>query len=276
MPINYMSDPWIGIGLVFVTFGALLAIFSIIGPLLKPEVVRKGLHISMGLTTLSFPWLFDTPWPVVLVAGASAVAFFAFRSHVRIFLRLSRSMEGIKRVSVGEYCFVIATCIVFALAGDDPVLYCIPMLLLTLADSAAALVGTTWGTHRYLTMGDYKTLEGSAAFFLVAFACIALPLAWFTPATNPESIAVAGLIALAVTVLEAAIGGGFDNLLVPLGAFAAIKATGLTVQRPESLESGYPLAVAGLCVAAALLFLLVAVLASWRRTSALGESSGSD
>ena len=271
-----MSDPWIGIGLVFATFGALLAIFSIIGPLLKPEVVRKGLHISMGLTTLSFPWLFDTAWPVVLVAGASAVAFLALRMRFVMFRRLARSMQGIKRVSVGEYCFVIVTCVIFALAGNDPVLYCIPMLLLTLADSAAALVGTTWGTHRYLTMGDYKTLEGSAAFFLVAFACIALPLAWFTPASNPESIAVAGLIAFAVTVLEAAIGGGFDNLLVPLGAFAAIKATGLTVQQPESLETGYPLAVAGLCVAAALLFLLVAVLASWRRTSALGETSTSE
>lgn len=276
MLINYMNDPWIGIGLVFATFGALLAIFSIIGPLLKPEVVRKGLHISIGLTTLSFPWLFDTAWPVVIVAGATAVAFLCLRMRFVIFRRLARAMQGIKRVSVGEYCFVIATCIVFTLAREDPVLYCIPILLLTLADSAAALVGTTWGTHRYLTMGEYKTLEGSATFFIVAFACIALPLAWFTPATNPESIAVAALIALAVTVLEAAVGGGFDNLLVPLGAFAAIKATGLTTQRPEALESGYPLAVAGLCVAASLLLLLVAVLASWRRTSALGQTSTPD
>ena len=152
-------------------------------------------------------------------------------------------------------------------------LYCIPMMLLTLADSAAALVGTAWGRHRYLTMGDYKTLEGSAAFFVVAFACIAIPLAWFTPASNPESMAVAALIAFAVTVLEAAVGGGFDNLLVPLGAFAAIKATGLTERQPGALESGSPLVVAGLCVAAALLILLVAVLASWRRTNALGEGA---
>ena len=64
-----MTEPWIGIGLVMATFAALLAIFSLIGPLLQPEVLRKGLHISMGLTTLAFPWLFDTPWPVVLVAG---------------------------------------------------------------------------------------------------------------------------------------------------------------------------------------------------------------
>jgi len=50
-----MTDPWIGIGLVVATFAALLAIFSIIGPQLQPEVLRKGLHISMGLTTLTFP-----------------------------------------------------------------------------------------------------------------------------------------------------------------------------------------------------------------------------
>ena len=268
-----MSEPWVGIGLVMAMFAALLAVFSIIGPLLQPEVLRKGLHISMGLTTLSFPWLFETPWPVVLVAGASALAFLSFRTRFVLFRRLALAMQGIKRVSVGEYCFVAATCIVFALAGDDPVLYCIPILLLTLADSAAALVGTAWGTHRYLTLGDYKTLEGSTAFFVVAFACIAVPLAWFTPASNPESLAVAALIALAVTVLEAAIGGGFDNLLVPLGAFAAIKATGLTTNQPDALESGSPLVVAGLSVVAALLILLVAVLASWRRTSALGEST---
>ena len=263
-----MTEPWIGIGLVMATFAALLGVFSIIGPLLQPEVLRKGLHISMGLTTLSFPWLFETPWPVVLVAAASTVAFVGFRSQLTLFRRLAVAMQRIKRVSVGEYCFVAGTCIVFVLAQDDPVLYCIPMLLLTLADSAAALVGTAWGRHRYLTMGDYKTLEGSAAFFLVAFACIAVPLAWFTPASNPESLAVAALIAFAVTVLEAAVGGGFDNLLVPLGAFAAIKATGLTVGQPQALESGSPLVAAALCVAASLLILLIAVLASWRRTAA--------
>src|SRR5919106_1405273 len=260
-----MTEPWIAVGLVMATFAALLAIFSIIGPLLQPEVLRKGLHISMGLTTLSFPWLFDKSWPVLLVAVASTVAFVGFRARVGLFRRLAIAMKRIKRVSVGEYCFLAGTCIVFVLAADDPVLYCIPMLLLTLADSAAALVGTTWGRHRYLTMGDYKTLEGSAAFFVVAFACIAVPLAWFTPASNPESLAVAALIAFAVTVLEAAGRGRLRNLLIPLGAFAAIKATGLTVQQPQALESGSPLVVAALCVAAALLILLVAVLASWRR-----------
>ena len=268
-----MIEPWIGIALVIATFAALLALFSIVGPLLQPEVLRKGLHMSIGLTTLSFPWLFDQQWPVVLVAAASTCAFLAFRTRFVLFRRLARAMSRIRRVSVGEYCFVLATCAVFLLAPNDPVLYCIPMLLLTFADSAAALVGTRWGRHRYLTMGDYKSLEGSAAFFVVGFACIAIPLAWFTRASTSEAIAVAVLVGFAVTVLEAALGGGFDNLLVPLGAFAAIKATGLTENQPAALESGWPVVVAALSVAAAMLVLLVAVLASWRRTSALGDSA---
>ena len=267
-----MSDPWLALGLVLATFGALLAIFSIIAPLLQPEHLRKGIHITMGLTTLSFPWLFNSPWPVVVVGCASALAFLGLRLRFILFRRLAKAMQNIGRLSVGEYCFVAAVCIVFVLSEDDPVLYCIPILLLTLADSAAALIGTAYGHHRYLTMGYYKTLEGSTAFFIVAFACIALPLAWFTPASYPESFAVAALIALAVTVLEAAIGGGFDNLFVPLGAFAAIKATGLTANQPAALDSGSPLVVAALSVVAALLVLLVAVLASWRQTSALGNS----
>jgi phytol kinase len=259
-----VSDPWIGITLVLATFAALFAIFSLIGPLLPAEVLRKSLHITMGLTTLSFPWLFQSKWPVILVVSLCTLAFIALHAGMPMLRRLRQALSRVKRASVGEFCFVAATAIVFLLASRDPVLYCIPLLLLTLADAAAALVGTTFGRHRFTTMWDYKSVEGSAAFFVTALACIAVPLVWFTPATPMEAIAVAVLIALATTVLEAAIGGGFDNLLVPLGALAAIKATGLTERRPDALESGSPIVVAALALALALLVLLIVALATWK------------
>jgi phytol kinase len=213
---------------------------------------------------------------VILVAAVSAIAFLAVHAHLPLLRRLAVALERIKRISVGEFCFVLATAIVFVLADEDPVLYCIPMLLLTLADAAAALVGTAYGRHRYATIGEYKTLEGSAAFFVVAFACIAVPLAWFTPASHPDAVAAAALIAMAATVLEAAFGGGFDNLVVPLGAFAAIKATGLTSGQPGALETGSPVVVAALSLAAALLVLFVVALASWRRAHPLKQSAARD
>jgi phytol kinase len=259
------DSSWLGLLLVMAIFAALFGLFSLIAPLLEPEVLRKGLHVTMGLTTLSFPWLFDSGWPVILVVAACTAAFVALHAGLPLLNRLRQALSGIQRVSVGEFCFVASTAIIFFLAANDPVLYCIPLLLLTLADAAAALVGTAWGRHRYRTMWDYKSVEGSAAFFVVGFLCIAVPLAWFTRANLFDAIAVALLVAAATTVLEAAIGGGFDNLFIPLGAFAAIKATRLTEQQPQALESGWPIAVSALALFLALLVLLVAVLAKWRR-----------
>ena len=262
-----MTEPWVGIALVLGTFTALFAVFSLVGPRLQPEVLRKGLHITMGLTTLTFPWLFDSAWPVMLLVGACACAFLGVHAHLPLLRRLAYALERIKRVSVGEFCFIVATALVFALAAGDPVLYCIPMLLLTLADAAAALVGTAYGRHRYASIGYYKTVEGSAAFFVVAFACIAIPLAWFTPVSNPDALAVAALVAMAATVLEGALGGGLDNLFVPLATLGAIKATGLTSTQPGALESGSPVVVAALSLAAAFLVVLVVALASWGRAN---------
>jgi phytol kinase len=268
-----MTEPWIGIVLVMATLTGLFGVFSLIGNRLQPEVLRKSLHITMGLTTLTFPWLFESVWPVLLVAAACATAFAALHAHLPLLRRLAHALERIKRASVGEFCFVAATTIVFVLAAGDPVLYCVPILLLTLADAAAALVGTTYGRHHYASIGDYKTVEGSAAFLVVAFTCIFVPLAIFTPASLRDALAVAALIAMAVTVLEGAFGSGLDNLLVPLGAFAALKATGLTTGQPAALAQGSPLAAATLSLVAAVLAVVLVVLATWLWASRRRQSS---
>ena len=57
--------------------GAMLAALSLYRRLGKPhpELLRKLLHVGMGLTTLLFPWLFADAWPVLGAdAAASALA----------------------------------------------------------------------------------------------------------------------------------------------------------------------------------------------------------
>ena len=49
-----MSDPWVGITLVVATFTALFAIFSLIGPLLPAEVLRRA-SISRWGSRLELP-----------------------------------------------------------------------------------------------------------------------------------------------------------------------------------------------------------------------------
>jgi phytol kinase len=268
-----MTEPWVGLALVMTTFGVLFAIFNVIGDMLHPEMLRKGLHISLGLTALSFPWLFQNVWPVLLLGSISIVGFMGVRLGLPLLRRLAHKLAGVTRVSIGEFCFIIATCIVFIFSADDPVLYSIPMLVLSLADAAAALVGTRYGRHWYRTWDDYKSVEGSVAFFVVAFACIFLPLVWFTHASLDLSASVAGLIALATTVLEASMGRGFDNLVVPLGALAAIKATGLTRDQPDALEIGSPIVVAALSLVIALLVVLLGGLVSWMRSHAAARGA---
>jgi phytol kinase len=263
-----MDDQWLGIAIVLAMYTALFAIFSVVGHRLQPEVLRKGMHVSMGLPALTFPWLFESVWPVLVIGIVVVLAFLAVRAQLPLVRPLARSLERVPRVSLGEFCFIVAVCIVFALAAGDPVLYAIPILLLTLADAAAALVGTAYGRHRYITMRYHKTVEGSIAFFVVAYACIYFPLALYTPASASDALIVAALIAMAVTVLEAAIGHGFDNLAVPLGALAAIKATGLTDRQPLALETASPIVYAGMCLAAAVLFFVLMILLSWRRAHA--------
>src|SRR3978361_297458 len=107
-----MTEPWLGLALVMATFGMLLAVFSLIGHLLQPEVLRKGLHISLGLTALSFPWLFEDVWPVMLLGAASIVGFLGVRIGLPFLRRLAHSLAGITRVSIGEFCFITSTCIV--------------------------------------------------------------------------------------------------------------------------------------------------------------------
>ena len=100
-----------------------------------------------------------------------------------------------------------------------PLLFSVPaaslaMTCIILGDSAAALVGRRWGSHRY--SNGSRSLEGSTAFFLASIiAALVVP-------GIPLWIGLAG--ALLATVVEALSTRVDDNLSVPLlvGLFAQL------------------------------------------------------
>jgi phytol kinase len=77
-----MVNPLLGIALVLAVLAGLMGGLRLYQTLAAPhpELVRKLLHMGMGLTTLSLPWLFDAAWPVLVLAGLSVVALAALRS----------------------------------------------------------------------------------------------------------------------------------------------------------------------------------------------------
>ncbi len=141
-----------------------------------PELPRKLLHAGSGLLTLSFPFLFDRLWPVLLLTGRQRT----LDSGREVPQALAKTARGVSstaslarhwekstfrsRLRSSSGCRLAAS----------PLLFCIPILVLTLADATGALVGLRYGQTRF--EGASKSVEGSFAFLIVAFFCIHIPL----------------------------------------------------------------------------------------------------
>ncbi len=220
-----MLNPWLGMCLVVSMFAVQmvgLGAYRRSHPM-DPELVRKLLHIGMGLVTLSLPWLFATAWPVLLLT----VAFTLFLTSLRLSRRLQQLLggviDGVARQSIGEIYFPVAVGSLFLLSGGDPLLYSTPLLILALADAAAALIGKRYGRLRYATVDGEKSIEGSVAFLIVAFLCVQIMVNALADRGHAESLVIAATAALILTLVEAIAWRGLDNLLVPLAAFLLLK-----------------------------------------------------
>src|SRR6266542_4058748 len=143
-----MVNPWLGIVGVLVVMLALqggLHFWRAAHPT-HAELARKLIHISLGLITLSFPWLFDSVWPVVVVCLAIIAWLVGLRSSTMLRSHLGGAIHSVARRSLGEIYFPLSVVLLFVLSQGDPLLYCVPILILTLADTAAALVGAQYGS----------------------------------------------------------------------------------------------------------------------------------
>ncbi|MFP4145087.1 MAG: diacylglycerol/polyprenol kinase family protein [Phycisphaeraceae bacterium] len=259
-----MISPWLAMPAVLVTFAAMVAGLAAVQRQIAPhpEVVRKLLHVGMGLVVLSFPWLFDAVWPVATLAGLAAGGLLAVRVLPLLRDRLGRVVSDVQRPSLGEIYYPLAVALVwgFSFSRGDELLYLIPMLILTLADAVAALIGLRYGTLRYQTLDGFKSAEGSVAFFTVAFLSSHVPLLLLSDVGRPESLLIGLILGLLVALIEAISWRGLDNLAIPLGAFVF-----LLLYRDE------PPPVLGLRLAATLA--LVAFALAWRRRTTLDDSS---
>jgi phytol kinase len=231
-----MISPWLGIASVLVVLGALFGALKLLERFAHPhpEVVRKLLHVGMGLTALSFPWLFHEAWPVITLGALAAGGLLALRLVSAVRSSVGSVLHGVGRDSFGEFYFAIGISLLFVLAHGDKLLYVIPLLILTLADAVAALVGTRYGTLRYATLDGAKSAEGSMAFFLTTFACVHVSLLLFSSTGRLESLLIAVILGILVMLLEAIAWFGIDNLTIPVVGFVLLKSfLGLT---PEQLS----------------------------------------
>ena len=234
----------LGIAIVLASLGALLGglrLYQILGSP-HPELIRKALHVGMGLVAVSFPWLFDAAWPVLVLGVLCVVGMTALRMVPLLRDSVGKVVSGVGRASLGEIYFPLAIAVqwhiyLFTTFEQRTLLYCVPLLLLTMADAAAALVGVNYGSLRYPTSDGAKSTEGSLAFFLCAFLCVHIPLLLGTgdEISKEKTLLIAALLALVATMFEAIAWAGLDNLALPLVGYLLLRIyLGLTI--PELVE----------------------------------------
>lgn len=224
-----IGSTWMAMGGVLALLGALMGVLKLVQQSVEihPELSRKIIHITMGLVTLSFPWLFDATWPVWTLGILSAVMLVGIRSVRALNQQLGSVLGGVKRESWGEIYFPLSVCLLFTLsqkAADSHLLYVLPLLVLTFADAVAALIGVRYGNWHYTTLDGKKSVEGSLAFLLVAFFSVHIPLLLVSDVGRAETLLIGCLLGMVAMMFEAITWRGLDNLILPLACYFLLKA----------------------------------------------------
>lgn len=189
---------------------------------LNGELKRKLFHVSMGVVTLIFPYIFKNTFSVLILAILALIILFILK-NTKLKESFGTILYSVKRESLGEIFFVISVFLIFYLSKGDRVLYSIPILILTFADSSSALIGKNYGKNDLSeTNEDKKSLEGSFAFFVIAFMSSLVPLLLFTNVGREETLAISAIIGFNVCLIEMISHSGNDNILIPLTSHALL------------------------------------------------------
>jgi phytol kinase len=257
-----VSNPWIGI---LTVMAALLVMFAALKLMERtrrphPEVLRKLMHVGTGLLVVSFPWVFRQAWPVIFLAALSLLILTAVKFVPALRDGIGTVLTGVRRASLGELCFPAAVAALILLSRGDKLLFAVPMLIMTLADTLAALIGVAYGRVRFMTSDGFKSAEGSLAFFAIAFLSVHVPLLLCTDAGRAQTLLIALIIGLLSMLIEAIASRGLDNLLIPIGTFAFLRLYLHATPAALVLRLGVTV-------------LLVAFALAWRKRTSMDDSA---
>src|SRR4051812_25876345 len=93
------ANPIAGVIVIIVLLCTLMAILKVLRTrrAVHPELLRKVVHILIGLVTLSFPWLFAEPWPVIAIAAVSSALMVAVKAPGPLRKLMGGVVDGVER-----------------------------------------------------------------------------------------------------------------------------------------------------------------------------------
>ena len=204
--------------IVSLLFLAVLVLSKIIKSKLSKdaEISRKFAHLGGGFVALAFPYFFKGfIVPLVLCGIFLLILIFTKKN------KILDSIHGVDRVTFGQYLFPITVFLTFFLSKETS-FYFISILVLTLSDTFAALVGKRYGLLKINVRGSIKSVEGSVAFIVVTFLCVHIPLLLMTQIDKANCLLIGIVVALVVCGAELISFYGEDNIIIPLSTLFII------------------------------------------------------
>lgn len=216
-----MKDLILNMTYLSVGFLALFALAEVLfyKTKMKAEQTRKLVHSGTGLLTMLFPVFLVSHWQVLFLCSSFLGILLLSQKF-----DLLRSINGVDRKTHGSILFPIIVYSSFLVAEwhQDLLMFYLPILILAISDPLAALLGKKFPHGKYVFLGHQKTLVGSSAFFLSAFAISAVAL-YSTPIMHSLSnFSMAFTIATIACVTEALCKNGYDNLTIPVAVMVTL------------------------------------------------------
>lgn len=178
---------------------------------LSKEIERKIGHVGFGVIAISAPFVFSAKWQFIVVVMYLLLWFYLIRKLAVFRGGLYDVVHLSSRPTIGDILFPISVIGLWLLISPSDVsYYVVAVLVMSLSDSAASLIGKLYPFGVYKVAKSTKSMSGSFAFLVITIIIFT-----FFKNDIPLSGSQFVLLALATTVAEALSGYGLDNVTIP-------------------------------------------------------------
>lgn len=213
-------DNQVGLAIIFLIAFSLLLVFNemVYRRLqLKGEITRKFAHFTATLTTITFPYLFDDHWYVLVLAIIFFILLFTSRN-----INLLKSIHDIDRISAGSYLLPLSIYLTFLVSQrlNENLFFILPMLVLAICDPVAGILGINLKEYnhniRILKWKLNKTWLGSSSFLVSCFIVSFIALYFHQMTFDLKIFWLSLIISVTGTFAEMFSWKGSDNLFIPM------------------------------------------------------------
>jgi phytol kinase len=187
------------------------------------EITRKFAHFTATLSTIIFPYMFNSHWYVLFLATIFFMVLFISRNGIHL-----KSIHDIDRKSYGSYLLPISIYLTFLVSFQlqNKFMFILPILILAVCDPMAGILGLNIkrNNKKIILFGiqTKKTLLGSGSFLVSAFIISIISLYFHYMQFDLKTF----LLALGIATLSAAVEliswRGTDNLTIPMSVLLVL------------------------------------------------------